>query len=639
MATSQQYRVFLSYARADRPRVAKLAEALQAAGMTVWWDTEIAGGSSFSADIERELAAADVIVVAWSAASVKSSWVLDEAGVGRDRNRLVPVLLDAAMPPLGFRQLQAIDLAKWKGRASDARLAAVVDAINRLAGSDAATPRTETRPPPATRRMLIGGLAATAVLAAGGLSAWQFWGHARDSGKGRIAVLPFANLSGDPAQVFLADGIAEELRNALSQIRGIAVIGRVSSEKFRDADDLSEVAAQLDVDHVLTGSVRRSATTIRIGAQLVDGNSGATSWSQSYDRPAGDVLAVQSSIASNVAMALRARLGAGAIAAGGTTDAAAQELYLKAQALGLGAVTQANLRERLSLIDAAIALDPAYADAYAVRSALLADGASFAPSQPESDALTRAAMAAARRAVSVAPQSGYARVTLAARLLNGLDVRAALKEGDRALALAPGDVRVVTRVGEMLTAVDPDRAVTVTRRGVTIDPFNPFAINGYANALGAARRPADQLAAGQQVRAMTNNQRGKLGVIFALLALGRPDEARPILAQLPQGWQRQMMAVIVAARTGRRAESDTVLAQMRAADPGTLKYQFAEMHAQRGEVAAALAALDAALRIRDPGLVLVAVDPLLDPIRNEPRFKAVQDKVIPPDMFVPPSAR
>ena len=109
--TETKPRVFLSYARTDRPRVAKLAEALAAAGLSVWWDTAIETGSRFSTEIERELNAADVVVVAWSAASVTSAWVLDEAGAGRDRGRLVPVQLDDTAPPLGFRQYQATDLS------------------------------------------------------------------------------------------------------------------------------------------------------------------------------------------------------------------------------------------------------------------------------------------------------------------------------------------------------------------------------------------------------------------------------------------------------------------------------------------------------------------------------------------------
>jgi hypothetical protein len=107
-------RVFLSYARADRPRVSELAAALERAGHDVWWDRRLSGGAEFEHQIEQALADADVVVVVWSVASVRSHWVRDEAAAGRDRDRLVPVSLDGSAPPLGFRQLHTIDVTAWK---------------------------------------------------------------------------------------------------------------------------------------------------------------------------------------------------------------------------------------------------------------------------------------------------------------------------------------------------------------------------------------------------------------------------------------------------------------------------------------------------------------------------------------------
>jgi hypothetical protein len=107
-------RVFLSYARADRQRAGELAAGLERAGHEVWWDRRLTGGAEYEREIEAQLAEADVVVVAWSAAAAKSHWVRDEATAGRDRNRLVPVSLDGTPPPLGFRQLHTIDVTAWK---------------------------------------------------------------------------------------------------------------------------------------------------------------------------------------------------------------------------------------------------------------------------------------------------------------------------------------------------------------------------------------------------------------------------------------------------------------------------------------------------------------------------------------------
>src|SRR5262245_55883755 len=107
--------VFISYAREDRTRIERLAEALEAEGIAVWWDRQLAGGAQFTQETEARLNAAKAIVVAWSQASVISMWVGDEATVGREKGNLVPVAIEAVSPTLGFRGIHTIDLARWKG--------------------------------------------------------------------------------------------------------------------------------------------------------------------------------------------------------------------------------------------------------------------------------------------------------------------------------------------------------------------------------------------------------------------------------------------------------------------------------------------------------------------------------------------
>ena len=107
--------LFLSYCHEDLKRVEVLASALEQEGHRVWWDRHIAGGQEFSDSIEQALDSAEVVVVCWTARSVRSAWVRDEAGAGRDSGRLVPVSLDGCLPPLGFRQYHTIDLSRWNG--------------------------------------------------------------------------------------------------------------------------------------------------------------------------------------------------------------------------------------------------------------------------------------------------------------------------------------------------------------------------------------------------------------------------------------------------------------------------------------------------------------------------------------------
>ena len=110
--------IFLSYARPDREKIASLAAALEQAGWSVWWDRHIDGGAAFANAIETELNASRVVIVAWSQASLQSDWVKDEAATARDQGKLVPVSVDGAVAPLGFKQYHVIDLATWHGDAS-----------------------------------------------------------------------------------------------------------------------------------------------------------------------------------------------------------------------------------------------------------------------------------------------------------------------------------------------------------------------------------------------------------------------------------------------------------------------------------------------------------------------------------------
>ena len=636
----RQARVFLSYARADRARVARLAEALTGAGLTVWWDTAIETGSQFSEDIERELDAADVVVVVWSAASVKSTWVRDEAGHGRDRGRLLPVQIDGTLPPLGFRQFQSTDLSDWKGRAGDARIAGLAAAIRKLAGDasgagELAVTQTASGP---SRRAAIGGLAGVAAPAVGGFGAWKLWGGRPDDGTASVVVLPFANLSGDPSQAFFSDGIAEELRSALSQIRGLRVIGRVTSEQFRDAEDLSAVADRLGVDHILTGSVRRSPTTIRIGAQLVDGRSGVENWSESYDQPIGDALAIQSRIANAVVAALSPRLAksAGTIAVGGTRNARAQELLLKGGKLYFTDASTEGLREVAALLDAAIALDPNYADAWAVRGIVKINLASSATSAAERAALRQEALADLKRAVALAPGGGGVRAFYAISFVDDLDMRGFLTEGERAIALAPGNGVVLNAVAQSLRFLDPDRSVELSGKAVSLDPLNPFFLAVRSGALLAARRPEEAADAARSAMALSEGQRGAENLFDALMAMNGIDAARSALRKIQSPRNRLFATATLAARTGDRMQSDVALAALGERYDDSVAFVTAIVHAQRGEAAAALDALDAALTRREGYLSSIAVTPWLDPIRREPRFRAIQDAVIPPDLFVPP---
>jgi tetratricopeptide (TPR) repeat protein len=168
-------RVFLSYVREDAEKAQALAAVLERSGHSVWWDRHIRGGAQYSAEIEAALNAAQKVIVLWSAKSVASAWVRDEAAAGRDTGRLVPVSLDATQPPLGFRQFQTIDLSKWKGRSQGAQLQELLEAIadEPAAETTPAAPPPERGPRLAVPRNLLIALGVLAFLVIGGGWWWS----------------------------------------------------------------------------------------------------------------------------------------------------------------------------------------------------------------------------------------------------------------------------------------------------------------------------------------------------------------------------------------------------------------------------------------------------------------------------------
>jgi TolB-like protein/Tfp pilus assembly protein PilF len=447
-----------------------------------------------------------------------------------------------------------------------------------------------------------------------------------------IAVLPFANLSGDPAQAYFSDGIAEELRSALARLAGLKVVGRTSSEAVRDVD--AETAARkLKVPNVLTGSVRRSPTTIRVSAQLVDGTSGMERWSHSYDRPPGDSIRIQTEIAESVARALSIALGSAgraALTVGGTENAAALNLFLQADEL-----TRDFDRERwqraLELLDAAIALDPQYARAYGLKGiVILILSNRFSRSGSELARARAEAIRNARKAVEIAPNLPLGHGVLAEIYRSNLQIAEAARQHERAIQLGGGDPDELRSYAGFLAALGrTDQAMRMAGQAITLDPLNPFSYATRARVLYGARRYDQVVATAAELR-RDSPEMFKFPIILgnALMMLGRFDEARKLLEdEAPDDPIRLAAEAVIAARSGDRKTAVAILQKLQRLYGEAASYQYAEIHASLGNVDEAIAALEQGWRIKDPGLLGMKMDPTLDPIRRDPRFAALMNKV------------
>lgn len=631
-------RLFVSYARADRARIVPLTQALSAAGLTVWWDQLIDGGAAFAKTIEAELEGADAVIAAWSAGAIASDWVRDEAGHGRDRHRLVPITLDGSEPPLGFRQYHAIDFSRWNGRADAPEFASLLRGIEAAAtGGVPAAPAiaAASRPSTSRRSVMVGGGLAAAIAGAGGLALWRPW-----EGGGRsnsVAVLPFANLSGDPQQSYFSDGLAEEIRSALALNPALKVAAPTSSiEMSEKRADLKSVAAALGVAFVLDGSIRKADDVIRVVATLSDAATGFTSWTQTFDRKMADILAVQGEIAATVEDALSVRVtgedsgndrGRGD---GGTENVAAYDAYLQGRALFDSDAGETSDRGALAKFDAAIALDPEYANAHAARSRTLAAIAAQYGKGSDLRAQYQLAIAAARRATELAPRLARGHLALGYATFNGtMNARAARQSYDRAAEYGKGDADVLVLVAHFQSRTGRgDEAIATIRRAEALDPINPRTFRAEASILNGARRYAEAAKVAQRALKMAPDLGGlHSSVGFALLGLGKPSEAKAEFTAEPLESVRLAGLAIADHRLGNAAAARDALAKLVDAFGDGAAYQQAQVYAQFGDKDNAVDALSRAYAANDAGLTTMGIDAMLDPIRQDPRFVELLGKL------------
>ncbi len=270
--------IFLSYAREDRASLEALAGTLEAQGFSVWWDRNISGGAEFSQLIEAELTAAAVVMVAWSASSVTSHWVRDEAEFARTEQKLLPVSLDGTVPPLGFRQLHALDFSSWDGTAEDAVFQQLLSSLGppANAGSGSSAAGSTSRDAAETGHD-------AAAVDHGSPSTAAVGGVQSDSRPG-IAILPLVNMSTDEEIEYLADGMSEDMLTALSANCHLAVAARTSSFAFKGkSTDIREVGELLGARYVVEGSIRKMGDQCRVTVQLIECDKGAHVWAKKFD--------------------------------------------------------------------------------------------------------------------------------------------------------------------------------------------------------------------------------------------------------------------------------------------------------------------------------------------------------------------
>jgi serine/threonine-protein kinase len=477
------------------------------------------------------------------------------------------------------------------------------------------------------------------LLAAAPGSIWYFYVHRGHEPTGpraervpSIAVLPFVNLSSDKEQEYFSDGIAEEILNALAQVDGLRVIGRTSSFSMKGkSEDLRAIGEKLGAANLLEGSVRKSGARVRITAQLIEAQRGSHLWSQEFDLQLTDVFAAQDEIAKAVVAALKLKLlPSAAIAGQRTGNPEAHDQYLlgrhfleQGSADGYGRAVQS--------LERAVALDPAYAPAWAALASASFRAADQDPVGYDPKRYMPGAQAAAEKAVALAPDfaEGYAsRAGL--RMSVAHDWAGARSDLERALSLSPADAQSLSAYALLLATLGKlPEAIAAQRKATASDPLSAESwtrLSGFY--LGTGQLDLAEGAAKRALEISPEQGRAARNLGFAYLLSGRHADALVAFQRSSNELFRGMGVALGEYELGHQGASqaalDQILSQPYAA---SASYQIAQVYAWRGEADRAFEWLERAVRLRDAGLGYLKYDPFLRKVRGDPRYAALLQKM------------
>ncbi len=432
-----------------------------------------------------------------------------------------------------------------------------------------------------------------------------------------LAVLPFVNRSADKSQEYFSDGISEDMLNQLAKVPELKVISRSSSFSFKGKDvPLKEIASTLGVAYILEGSVQRAGNTLRISAQLVDARRDVNVWSQRWDRLFDDVFAIQDEIAGAVVKQLKLELLGKARA----IDPDAYALYLQARQLG-GQFSRAGNEQAIVLVMKVLEIAPGYAPAWDLLASIYLNQASNGL-LPLKDGV-RLARDAIDHAAAADPGYApvYAKRGSIEMSLTG-DLAAAAKNYERALVLAPGDADILVNAGALAQRLGRlDLAIVLGEAAVARDPINAGGYYNLAAAYYTDMRPEDAVAAYATVLRLSPNFIGAQSNLgLALLQEGKLEAAMAAVLGEHEEVFRLIVLPVVYHALDRKADSDTTLAELIGKYEKEAPYNIAYVLAYRGDVDRAFTWLDKAQEYGDPGLTDIAIEPLFQNLKQDPRW-------------------
>jgi TolB-like protein len=461
----------------------------------------------------------------------------------------------------------------------------------------------------------------------GGLRGWLIGGgQARAV---RLAVLPFENLTGDPEQDYLSDGLTQEMIAQLGGLhpQSLSVIARTSVMRYKKSEKpIDQIGRELEVGYILEGSARREAGRIRITAELIKVQDQTQLWAETYEREMAGILALQSEVARKVAESLALKLlpaQQARLANVRTVNPAAYDAYLKGSMLRR-TLTKANLDAAESYFNAALKIDPDYAAAYA--------GISFVWSGRQQMGITPPheagpkGMAAALKAVQLDDNDAFAHHMLGGKLTwTKWDWAAADREFKRSFELDPSNAETLAGHSHFLIIMGrTEEGLAQGRKAAELDPFDVIVQSFYAMDLYFAQRYEDAVVQARKALALQADAPVAIGALYlSLRQLRKYDDVHAIDKQFcvdfPEIWSVVEKAYPESGYSGAWGKAADVHAKYYGKGWGAI--DIADSYFLGGDKAAALRWLNQAYEEHDPNLPYIACSPQWDALRSEPGFR------------------
>ena len=442
-----------------------------------------------------------------------------------------------------------------------------------------------------------------------------------------IAVLPFANISRDPADEYLADGLTEELLNVLASVPQLQVTARASSFALKDTDmDVRDIGRQLGVDHVIAGSVRTDADRLRISVQLDSTTTGRTLWAANYDRELTDIFDVQRDIAERVSGTLQLSLFSDPVPIIRRTTPDAYSAYLRALQLYRSGGKD-SYAEAIIDLESALELDESYAPAWSLLGSVRQNQASIGVvDYAEGHESARAAI---ERALTIDPNYAYA---ISARAWLAMsyerDLASAARYFRRALELAPNDAVILGNMAVLARLLGrPDRAIELTNQSIERNPLSAAAFINLSDQLYQGHRFADAIeAARRSLQLAPARPAAIVNLAAAQLFTEEPEAALQSAAAFEIPFYTLFISALAQFDLGQQSAADEALKTLIDEYAGQRAAYIAAIHAYRGEKDTAFQWLQRAVDERQRTLAM-RTEPLYDNLRDDPRWQRVLEQV------------